>query len=271
MGKVSFMVEKPPKPGNNFSGDSNCLAVYNLNDDGGGELGSVLYVDSNNSYNLKEIYATPISDSTTYKVGDGSLYCDGVGIPGLEVAQQDSTWPGSLLGGHNNTLVSWCYWVKFDSLAVNAYQHYKGIVAKFTSGKAQFRSSSGHGSNHLPQIVMGSGNGSVYQTGTYSTAVVDDVWYHFQCSINGTTGAYWFRIWDDTAGQYLDGDGEGNPKTGIFTNTPGIILDTEDADFRIGTGAGTYRHIGNIDEVVIWNNIKNLTDFNSVKNGTYGT
>jgi len=265
-------IKKPPPPTNDFSGDSDCLAVYKLDYDNGGVDGNVCYLDSQNSYNLNQVYTGWVSDGTTFKEGDGSLYCNGTGALGLSVANQDVNWPGSLLGGHDKTLVSWCYWVKFDTLAVNAFQHFKGIVGKFTSGKAMFDSNFGHGSDHKANIRMGSGNGSVYQISTdYYTPVVDDVWYHFQCSINGTTGAYWFRIWDDTAGAYLDGDGLGNPRTGTFTNTPGIILDTEDTDFRIGTGSGTYRHVGNIDEVVIWNAIKNLTDFNAVRAGLYGT
>ena len=255
---------------NDFSADPNCVAVYNLDDDGGGGLGSVLFLDSKNSFDLSTAYTGYTSDAVNYKQGDGSLYCNGVGALRISVANQSVDWPGSLLGAHDKTLVSWCYWVKFEGLADSAFQHYKGQVSKFLSGKGMFRVSSGHGSTHKAELVMGYGTGSTYDTSVpYDTPVVDDVWYHFQQAINGTTGAHWFRIWDDTAGAYLDGDGAGNPVTGIFPHTPGIILDTEDAEFRVGTGSGTYRHKGNIDEVVLWNVIKDPADFDAVKNGTY--
>lgn len=265
------MPEKHSPAVNDFSTDSDCLAVYNLDSDDGGTLGSVLYQDSKNSHTLQVAYSGCTSDDTTYKVGDGSVFCNNVGTLQCPATSQDVNWPGSQLGDKDKFLVSYCYWVKFEHLADDLNQHYKGCVSKFVNAAMQFWASSGHGSTNKPEIRMGYGAGWSYDTSTpYATPVVDDRWYHFQIAMNGTTGDYWFRIWDDTAGEYIDGDGAGNPVSGTFTNTPYIVLSSViDAPFRIGSGVGTYRHRGNIDEVVIWNVIKTPNDFDKVKKGTY--
>jgi len=268
MGNVTFAVKKyvppvPPTPTNDFSGDSNCVAVYNVDD------GAALLLDSQNSFDLSHVVAGTVNNTTYYKQGDASVECDsGTGYIGISPVNMDATWPGYL--GSGNTLMSCCYWVRFTSLAVSAYQHYKGAVCQFTVGKGQWAMHSGHGSNHLPMIWMGSGNGSTYQQGISSgDPVYDNIWYHFAGTINGTTGDYRLRIWDDSIGAAMDLNGLGGDLTGTFTNTPGIILDTEDASLHIGNMT-SYTHIGQIDEVVLFNRIISVAEINNIRAGTFG-
>lgn len=242
---------KHQPPTNDFSSDSNCVAVYNMDTDSAG-----LIVDSGpiGTNTLTNVGVT--SDSVTYKQGDRSGSFGSGDRLAIADSSTNSTFPFKI--GETNSQISVCYWVNFNYLTALTTE--VGAISKWSGTTVRCFTIGSGGADHKYTMWMGYNGGLSWEfSDSFGTAVTTGVWYHVSCSLNGTTGDYRIRIWDDTAGALLDSD-----TTGTFTNAPMAY----GGNWEIGRHYVSYMY-GNIDEVVIWNTIKTPTDFDNVRKGEY--
>lgn len=237
---------------NDFSGDANCVALYKM-ENLAPEVDSI----GGNTMTGKSNMG---SDIVNFKEGLASAtFIGGGGYMTLNDASLDAAFP--LKNGSGNSLISICHWVYFDTLP--AFGHWKGAITKWnaTSNGQSFWLHTGTDSERKYQIGMGYNGGvSTEVSALFGTAVVIGRWYHVGMTLNGITGAYRIRVWDDTAQAFLDSD-----LTGTFVNAP-MYLSTW--AWQIGRYT-TYAHQGKMDEVVIFNRILSTDEIDAIRGGTF--
>lgn len=233
---------------NDFSADSNCVALYNF------ESGA-LTTDSKGGNTL--------TDNNTVGV-DTSDYQQGAACASFNSSNAEyfTISNGDLDAGHPfkqstaNLTFSMAFWVKPASTGVsqglvggNETSDFGTCVFINTNNKISF------------QVRRAASTGIM--TFTHDTALVANRWYHVGVSWDNSTKAYRIRIWDGYNSQIL-----GTDKTGTGSYARSYTGNT----FYIGSTYGTaYPLNGKIDEVVIFKDVKSAGNFDAIRAGTYGS
>lgn len=233
---------------NDFSSDANCKALWNF------ESGA-LTTDSKGG-NTLTASTTPTEDTTNYKQGSCSAHFDEGQNDRFyrNDADLDAGYPYK--NGDTNKKISLCLWFRLDAIGEARYVYYKATTSNYsmhvfipTWNKIQLKLSS---------------NGTSW-TNTYehATALSANVWYHLAITYEYSegNGNYRIRIWDDNAGAILGSDLTGSDAIDAFVGTGPV---------NISFPSATYDFHGNMDEMVVFNDILTTGEIDQIRAGTYG-
>lgn len=234
---------------NDFTGDGNCKALWRF--ENGVEttdtIGTNTLVDRN----------TVTVDGVNYKEGAQSI------IPELDTAESyyvtdanlDAGFP--FKNGDANKKISACFWFKAETSLAAAY-----LVAKYTGGgnNRSFAIMFGTDSKVWPRIGY-NGGASLQEAPTVSAATTDGQWYHVGITFQDSDGAYKIRIWGDTESAVI---------SNVADNfTENIYISTMEFTIAAKSGGGA-TYDGNIDEVVVFDDILTDGEIDEIRAGTYG-
>lgn len=236
---------------NDFSTDANCVALYDFED---------AWTDGKGNNDLTDVNTPQFS--TTKKVGSKSGEFTSSAPPHQYVycadASLDTGFP--FKNGEDERKISGCFWIQWYGLS-----NYSGILLKGErSTKYSFMLYKTD--THLCRLNIGTGTGDTNaDLCTFGTAFTTGVWYHVEFAYNGTTGAYVLRIWDDTAGNWLDTDESGTGATGMNIEDGPLIL----ASFTTQANELKLQARCYLDEVVLFNDTLSTDEMNAIRGGTY--
>jgi len=259
---ILFLLCAPLWAANDFSGDPNCVALWDPNTYLTVELDSI----GNNEW-----VVSPIVYTTAKKEGDacmkvrGDIGTYGLGLVGrMERPDADcsANTPGK--NGTSNSTFSWCGWLYIDNLAAAGTTVEIGGKTGFTGGKNSWEIVQAHmivdgNWKSVFALRIGYSNGGSWETIPHHTAVVAARWYYVAMTFNGSDRSYRIRIWDDTAGAILGVDA-----TGTATNDMNI----EDAQLFIGS-MGAYPFRALIDDVLLFADVLTTDEIDSCRANNY--
>jgi hypothetical protein len=228
---------------NNFGGDSNCKALWRM------ETGA-LTTDSIGT-NTLTTGNSPTADGTNYKEGSYSCDFDKAQNDQLEItdASLDSGFPCK--NGESNKTFSICAWARPDTFSSTPT-----IVAKAgVSNVFWIRVDAGG------KLEFYIDNGS-WRLAEFGDAMTLDRWYHVTCTYDNSDQSYRIRIWDDNGSDQLGTDVTGTYAGGAIT------LGTD--PFDIGHADGDFHWGGQIDEVVVFDDVLLVAEIDEIRQGIYG-
>jgi len=236
---------------NDFSSDANCVALYNLEN-------GALTTDSKGTNTLTD--DTGLSaDTVNYKQGAASVDMTGTANDWLYCtdANLDSGFPAK--SGESNAVFSVCFWVMFSS-ETPSYQY---IVTKYNSSTDARSWACVLTNQDKFNLAIGYNNGDDSNFYSHLSAIDTGIWYHVGMTWNNTTKAYLIRVWDDTAGDYHGSDFSGTGSNQMSIDSAPLVLGDR------GQMDDAYDLRGNLDEVVIFNDVLTTTEIDEIRAGTY--
>jgi len=112
-----------------------------------------------------------------------------------------------------------------------------------------------------PTILIGyNGGASEEQVYASGPVMAQDKWYHCAYTYDGSSKAWKIRVWDEDAGTVTE-------TTGTMVQTMNI----ESQTFYMDSDASSqWPTKGNMDEVVIFNDVLTSDEIDQIRLGTYG-
>lgn len=228
---------------NDFSGDSNCRALWRF------ESGA-LTTDSKGSNTLTD--NNTVGESTSaYKEGSCCADFERGNSEYLSItdANLDSGFPTK--SGDTNKKISVCFWTRIESTTA------RDAMGKWDGSKSWKIYLDGSHGLRLYQ----SSDGSAEETAEHGTTMGTGTWYHVGVTYDDSDKSYRIRVWDDSAGAIL-----GSDKTGNFTSN----INIGDAPFLIGAAvSSTYWFDGLIDELAVFDRVLTTNEIDQIRAGTY--
>jgi hypothetical protein len=223
---------------NNFAADLSCVALWRFEN-------GALDTDSIGTNTLSE-GGSPAADTVNFLEGAASLSLGGSAYVYRTDANLAAGFP--LKDGDATKLITVCCWVKVTSGET--------IWSKFkTSGGRSLCLRYVSPSFKLMYGTSASGS-SEYTLGACSTGV----WYHISVMVDGVNGRIWAIIYNNTTGV-----------TQFYSNTGLAALYVGTAQWSIGErGANEgYKLTGKMDEVVVFNALKNYSELLAIRQQTF--
>jgi hypothetical protein len=239
---------------NDFSGDSACVALYNF------ESGA-LTTDSKGTNTLTD-QNTVAENTTDYKQGACSADFEHSSDELFYINDTDLDSGFPFKSGESNKDITVCFWIHLESFDSDWYPFYKGKV-----GEGNLSISLGIEStenNRVLKVRVGWNGGASGET--YEFTAMDDLvtstWYHVGFTYTDSTKTAHVRVWDDTAGSnHYDG-------SHAFSNA--AVVDNGQVCIGGISEDLTGRMDGEIDEYVVFNDVKSSADIDLIRAGTYG-
>jgi hypothetical protein len=231
---------------NDFSGDSNCVALFkfdnNANDSKGGNDLTAVNSPSYDSSDKKEgTHSASLTDSGNqyFTIADGEL---------------DAGFPGK--NGTSEQSFSIVLWGKTGSLA-----HNSSFLSKWQSGALSYCFWLDSSGNLAFYIGYNSGASSSHIT--FDTALSANKWYHIAAVYDSSDNSMKLRVWDDDAGALLDSNKEG---------TAGGDMSPGTAPLEINRIYGNTDYCLDVrtDEVVLFKDVLTDSEIDQIRAGTYG-
>ncbi len=235
---------------NDFSGDANCKAVWNLDN-------GALTTDSKGTNTLTNSGVT--ADTGDFKEGDasGGFNSDQLSITD---ASLDAGFP--LKSGDANKKISVSFWMKINAKPTGLV--FWACATKWSSSGSKrsfgaFVSDQGSTVTRVSLLIGFNGGASTEIILDTTVDIVADRWYHVGVTFQDSDKSFRIRIWDDTAQSVTE-------TTGNSTNN----INIEDAGFELGSADGdAFSLNGKLDEVVVFNDILSSGEIDKIRNGTY--
>ena len=239
---------------NDFSGDANCVALYNF------ESGA-LTTDSKGGNTLTDNNTCGV-DGADYKQGDQSVDFDRAANEFLSIPNADLDAGFPFKSGDTTKTGTFLNWVKFESVAGNDAQSIFGMLE---ANKYSFALQK-NGNDDLFHLYNGYNGGASLEDAAHDTILVAGRWYFVAVTLNGVSKAYMVDVWDDTAGAR-----HGTKLSGSFSN----VTNVEDSVFYIGNSVGGANSVdGKMDESVVFKTILGgdvtTGSIGEIRVGTYG-
>lgn len=231
---------------NDFSGDADCMALYDF------ESGN-LTVDSKGGNTLTNNGAVG-EDLINFRQGACSADFTPNDWFHIINGNLDANFP--MKSGDANKKISVTFWIRFDAKAA-----WNTIVAMWNTGaaKREFRMGLGGAGNRFA-LDIGYAGGALGESKLDSTVVVGNgKWYHVGITFQDSDKSYRIRIFDEDAATTTE-------TTGNFTNN----INVEDADFEIGRYTAWGYINGRVDEVVVFKDILSAGEIDEIRQGIYG-
>src|SRR4030042_3740043 len=228
---------------NNFQNDASCKALWRL------ESGA-LTADSKGGNTL--INSGVDEDLVNFREGA----CSGLFVRAntddlsIDDADLDSGFP--LKSTESNLTFSICLWRRPLTISV-----YEALIYKSTTTPNM--SFIIYLTNTCQIEVWISNNGTSWNYCTHASAISTNVWYHVCFTRDNADGSYRIRIWDDTNQEILGVDKTGTVVAPIMKNT----------EFRLSIASSSALN-GNLDEVVVFNDVLSVAEIDAIRAGTYG-
>ena len=236
---------------NDFSSDSNCLAVWNFEN-------GAMTTDSQGSNTLVESASAPTSETRLFKQGAGSALLSSAANNYYYIEDADLPAGFPFKDGTSNLQISVCFWFRCNTII-----SYGRIVAKdyYAGSKRGFEIQT-----YSDELRLAAGTGaSQTPYSLFDGRIVVNHWYHLALAWDATTGAYYAELFNATYGA-------------LYTQSGTTRTDTtvNDADWMIGrsgdvsTGTdSTYEFNGYIDELVVFNRIINAQEMYNIRNQVF--
>jgi hypothetical protein len=233
---------------NDFSMDTNCKALWRFEN-------GALTVDSKGS-NTLSVTGSPTANLVDFKEGGASADFE-LGSPDYYTvadASLDAGFP--LKNGDTNKKISVCAWLRMESIptfGINFFGKWgtgtRSLLCQITgtSGGLDFRILLGHNGGLSSETIIET-----------SIAALTGRWYHFGFTYQDSDKSWKLRIWDDTAGAIYYSN------TGHTTNN----INIENATLYVG-GYLSNSHDGEMDEVVVFDDILTNDEIDAIRAGTY--
>jgi hypothetical protein len=252
------IIIRQPSPGvpmaNDFSTDSACKALWRFES-------AALLEDSIGSNDLTNDFvgwgedAISTTAAGTFREGSGAINVlyPPAGYPGyvgITDANLDAGFP--LKNGDTSKLISVVGWFYSTTDTGDGYD--VAIFEKYhqsNSGKRTITLSTLLSSGDLRlRVYHSSGNELV----SMAAGITKEKWYHFGMAVDGVSKTYLVRLYDLTAGT-----------AETFSGSFGNELLVTDGPVMIGRYLDGY-----IDELVVFDELKDADDFDAIRGGTYG-
>ena len=243
---------------NDFSGDSNCVALWRF------ESGA-LTTDSctwNSARNTLTDLHTVTENTTAYAEGACSADFERSNEEAFYIDDANLCTGYPLKNGDTNKKISVCQWFRIEGLYATStqsnYLYYKGAVNKASWGLRIYNNA---GSYELQmRIGYNSGDSSEYivvNARSWNT----DVWYHIGATFQDSDKAWLVRLFETGVGA--------TTYSGTSTNN----VNVEDGQVVIGSSTNSSGYTfwdGEIDEIVVFNDILTEAEIDKIRAGTYG-
>lgn len=250
---IVFIVNSIAWGANDFSGDTNCVAVWNFED-------GALTTDSKGTNTLTNDGGE--SDLVNFKQGSASVDLELSETDYLYINDADLDAGFPLKDGDTNKKISVCFWIKPESWPGISSQ--MSLFAKYsTSGLRSFYINAYNDTGDMfVRLTIGYSEGNKGETVAEANVNIDtlDVWYHITVTFQDSDKSWRIRVWDED-------EGEIGETTGYTTNN----INVETAPVTIGTYANLALWFdGIIDELVVFNDILTTDEIDEIWAGTYG-
>jgi hypothetical protein len=250
--KGLFSGTGPTQPGNDFTGDSNCKALWKF------EAGALTTdtISTNTLTDHSTVSITNVADAV--KEGSGCVKTTNAVATWLHVADGSLAAGFPLKNGDANKVISVCLW--FRPLDVGSY---RTIISKYNSTTGSFFIQFNSSGNMFFRYAFGSGT-LTYQDFQIGTGLVANTWYHLGFTIDGINKKLTYRLYNSSIEVATYGE-----------MYPGAELRVDATDWAIGanqgasTGTAANPFYGYIDEVVVFNRLLNILEIDSIRQGTY--
>lgn len=232
---------------NDFSGDVDCVAVWNFES---GALGT----DSKGN-----------NDMTNHGVTDGATCKQGSCSGDFETSESDymectdanldAGFP--FKNGDTNKKISVCFWFKMEAASSAS----KVIFAKYASTGDKRSYLIGLTISEEIYFNIGYNNGASFETITHGSVLVAGRWYHIGATFQDSDKSYFLKIWDDFNSCQLG--------TNLDSNSTNNI-NVEDAYLYFGIFLGWASYLdGLVDELVVFKDILLEAEIDAVRAGIY--
>lgn len=236
---------------NDFSKDTNCVALYN-------------FETANTNEDTKggnDLSGTITTDEGDYKQGAASGYFNHSTYYGYrEDADLDAGFP--LKSGDTNKKISVCFWFQMEGIPGTGTYH--NFVTKHQPGTANKRSFAVEMADTAKIYALLGYNAGVdiEVLGPHDTALSIYTWYHVTVTYDDSDKSWAIRIRD------REGSVIGTDKTGTATNN----INVEDGPFTVGASKGdAFQNFfwGLIDELVVFKDIITSDEATRIAKGNY--
>lgn len=230
---------------NDFSADANCRALWNL------ESGA-LTTDSKSTNTLTNVGV----DEDLVKFKQGSCSGRFIRANADRMYRTDANLSAGfpLKSGAADKSFSFAFWVYFDAIDLTQY-----ILCK--TGSVPDRCLIVMFDTTEKMNILISADGTNWNYYIHATALVAGRWYHVGITYDGNNDdSYRIRIWDDTAGAIVGVD-----KTGIASD---ICIAA--GNLYLGYSSTVLTLGGNLDEVVVFNDVLSVAEIDAIRAGTFG-
>ncbi len=230
---------------NNFSGDSDCVSVWNF------ESGAAFLEDSKGSNDLTNFSGVDV-DTALFHQGNASGKWTAADLHKLYIIEGDlhADHPYKSSATHTFTVLYWYYMKQISVTSIFQKSNSPDYIHMMRHDTTVESIIGYTGAGHWESKVSG---------GDFTGKI--NQWYHFAFSFEAVTKAYHFRIWDDNLSAIHD-DTTGNFTNDIFDNA---------GHFNIGAfeDSANNRLEGNLDEFVIFKRILTSDEIDEIRAGTF--
>lgn len=235
---------------NDFSGDSNCVALWRFED-------GALTVDSKGGNTLGNMGGK--ANTSNYREGGCSVHIDTEESDRLYVADGDLDLGFPFKGGDEVKNFSFCFWAYLDSLPGSGNQRL--CLIKTETLKNSFRVFFRNDGAKTCVCFSMSTDGSAWNYYHHASGIEAGKWYHVGVTyeLDGGNGNYRIRVSDDDAVLGVD-------KTGAA----GEIFVSGDSWIWISYANASYNFDGDLDEFVIFKDILTVDEIDQISAGNYG-
>lgn len=194
-------------------------------------------------------------DAVNYQEGSASIDDDGARWGICTDAALDSGFP--FKSGDTGKKISVCCWFKRDA---NDAEGQEWLWSKWLQNVANQKSVRGGLYTDNAILCVGYNAGASEEDHTLVYEIKTGQWYHVGMTYNDSNRSYRIRLWDDTASTVQEA-------TGTFDNNAYVGT----ADWVVGSYAPTdlYAWHGQIDELVVFNDILSAAEIDQIRGGTY--
>jgi len=234
---------------NDFSGDANCVAVYNFEESGVSADGKDYNEDSKNSNDLTDV--NTVQKDADSMQGAQSIYFSNTNNEYFSIDDGDLSAGFPMKNGVGTISWSVCFWIQ-PLVPANT----EGVLGKFAFNDGGLYIYIGTDEKLYVRVYD---DAAAFDTEVYGTAFDGSTWFHVGVTYDSSDNGYRIRIWDDDGGALLGAD-----ETGTFSNA------CTDSSVALLIGKGSFELDGNLDEVVFFKDVLSADEIDQIRAGTYG-
>ena len=231
--------------GNDFTGDANCKALWNM------DVATGILTDSIGGNTLTDV-GNVQQDTVDFQQGDAAA--DFIPIDGFNVADADLDAGFPFKNGDTTKKISMCFWFKSDLASHN----FVTIFSKWRSGKKSWAALV-NGNRVTMGIGYNNGITSDWSSVETNTVIQQSQWYHVGITYDDADRSWRIRVWDEDASLVQE-----------TTGTAPQNINIEDSHIDIGSITGGSNWDGLIDELVVFNDILTADEIDEIRQGIYG-
>ncbi len=238
---------------NDFTGDSNCVALWRFED-------GALTADTIGTNTLTN-NAAVVSNEVDFQEGAASADFEVTSTQYFSIADGDLDAGFPLKNGDANKKISVCGWFQLESINTG----WRGLFSKFDTNGLRSLSIGVEQLNGKFVILLGYNNGDSGEFLYRAGALVTGRFYHYGFTYQDSDKAWKLVVWDDTAeSKIIDVSGTATNNISIETATVGIGVR------YFATGTATDTMDGEIDETVVFKDILTTGEIDQIRQGVFG-